>query len=97
MKRADEDFVYGLSLEDFSRLPELDWEFRDRRIWNFSATNVAQITLRQNGKTRQLLHTGVNKWSLARRFQGIIDPQADRGNGATNSADSPPPAGLAAT
>ena len=39
-------------------------------------TNVAQVTLRQNGKTRQMIRTGDNKWSLAPGSQGIINPPA---------------------
>src|SRR5208282_6893189 len=65
VRRADEDFIYGLSLADFNRVPEYGWEFRDRRIWNFDGTNVAAITLHQNGKTRQIVHNGLNQWSLA--------------------------------
>jgi len=79
VKRADEDFIYGLKLEDFNNLNALygqDWEFRDRRIWNFDGTNVAAVTLHQNGKTRQILHQGVNQWSLAPGSQGIINPPA---------------------
>jgi len=75
-KRADEDSVYALAAEDFNRLPENGWEFRDRRAWSFSETNVAQVTLRQAGKTRQLLRTGTNKWALAPGSQGIITPPA---------------------
>ena len=77
--RADEDFIYGLSLADFNNLNTLygqGWEFRDRRIWDFDGTNVAAITLHQNGKTRQILHNGVNQWSLAPGSQGIINPPA---------------------
>ena len=79
VKRADEDFVYAITTENFNSLIALygeGWEFRDRRIWNFSVTNVAQVTLRQNGKTRQMLRTGENKWSLATGSQGIINPPA---------------------
>ncbi len=79
VKRADEDFIYGLSLADFSNLNALygeSWEFRDRRIWDFDGTNVAAITLHQNGKTRQIIHDGLNKWSLAPGSQGIINPPA---------------------
>jgi hypothetical protein len=75
VKRGDEDFVYALSLDDFNRLPENGWEFREHRIWNFSETNVAEITLHQGGQTRQLLRTGPNAWSLA-AGQGIINPFA---------------------
>jgi hypothetical protein len=76
VRRADEDFVYAITTNDFNRLPEAGWEFRDRRIWNFSEDDVAQITLHQNGRTRQVVHTGPNKWSLAPGSQGIINPPA---------------------
>jgi hypothetical protein len=76
--RADENSVYGLSLDDFKRvkLIEKSWMFRDRRIWDFSETNVVQITLSQNGKTRTLLRQGVNSWTLEAGSQGIIIPPA---------------------
>jgi hypothetical protein len=74
--RADEDFIYAIAPDDFNRLPEAGWEFRDRRIWSFSETNVARITLRQSGKTRVMIRDGVNKWSLAAGSQGIINPPA---------------------
>ncbi len=76
VKCADEGFVYALRTEDFARLPEAGWEFRDRRIWSFSETNVAQVTLRQNGKARTMIRTGDNKWSLGPGSQGIINPPA---------------------
>jgi hypothetical protein len=75
VKRAGEDFVYGLSLADLSRLTLPGDYFRDHHVWNFSETNVASVTLRQNGKTRQLLRTGTNEWTLA-AGQGIINPPA---------------------
>ncbi len=74
--RADEDFIYAIAPEDFNRLPENGWEFRDRRIWNFSEGDVAQITLHQNGKTRTMIHNGPDKWSFAAGSQGIINPPA---------------------
>jgi hypothetical protein len=73
---AGEDFIYAGAPEDYNRLPESGWEFRDRRIWSFSETNVARITLRQSGKTRVLIRDAVNKWSLAAGSQGIINPPA---------------------
>ncbi|MGA3162737.1 MAG: DUF4340 domain-containing protein [Verrucomicrobiota bacterium] len=76
VRRADEDFVYDVTLEDFNRLPEAGWEFRERRIWNFTENDVAQITLHQNGETRQIVRNGPNKWSLAPGSQGIINPPA---------------------
>jgi hypothetical protein len=76
VRRADEDFVYAVTAEDFNRLPEAAWEFRERRIWDFTEGDVVQITLRQNGKTRQMVRNGLNKWSLAAGSQGIINPPA---------------------
>jgi len=76
VRRTDEDFIYSISAEDLNRLPEAGWEFRDRRIWHFTENDVAQITLRQDGKTRTLIRNGVDKWSLAAGSQGIINDAA---------------------
>ncbi len=78
VKRADEDFIYGVATADLSRMPdfESDWEFRDRQIWNFSENDVSQIMLHQNGKTRVMIRNGPNQWSLAPGSQGIINPPA---------------------
>ena len=76
VRRADEDFVYAMTLEDFNRLPEAGWEFRECRIWAFSENDVAQIAIHQNGKTWQIIRTGPNKWSFAPGSEGIINPPA---------------------
>ena len=76
VRRADEDFIYSITAEDFNRLPEWGWEFRERRIWNFAESDVAQITLHQNGRTRTMIRSGPNKWSFAAGSQGIINPPA---------------------
>jgi hypothetical protein len=76
VKRADEEFVYAVALDDLNRLQMNGDYFRERRIWNFSETNVVRVTLRQNGKMRQLDRTGVSQWRLADGSQGIINPPA---------------------
>jgi hypothetical protein len=76
VRRTDEDFVYAVKANDFNSLPEMGWEFRERRLWNFTENNVAQITIHQNGKTRQIVRNGASKWSLAPGSQGIINPPA---------------------
>jgi hypothetical protein len=79
VKRSDEDSVYAIAAGDFNNLTALygiGWEFRDRHIWNFSETNVALVTLRQNGKTGQLLRTGTNQWSVVAGSGIIINPLA---------------------
>jgi hypothetical protein len=77
VRRADEDFIYAITPEDYSRLPEgAAWQFRDRRIWNFTEADVSQITIHQDGKTMQILHNGPNKWMPAPGSQGIINGPA---------------------
>ena len=75
VKRSDEESVYALALDDLNRLPSSGDEFRDRSIWNFSENNVAQVTLRQNGKMAQLVRTGTNLWSVA-AGSAMINPFA---------------------
>jgi hypothetical protein len=61
-------------LDDYKKLPDgLAWRFRDRSIWNFSETNVTQVTVRQNGKTWELIHLGPNQWSLGAGSQGVVN------------------------
>jgi hypothetical protein len=76
VQRGDENSrVYAITPEDFGSLPAgPDWQFRERQIWKFSESDVAKITVRQNGKTMEVLHSGPNKWSLAAGSQGIITP-----------------------
>ena len=76
VQRADEDFVYAIAANDLTGLPAAAWEFRDRRIWSFNETEVTQITIHQDGKVRQIVHNGVNKWSPAPGSQGIVNPPA---------------------
>jgi hypothetical protein len=76
VRRADEGFVYAITMEDFNRLPDAGWEFRERHIWNFTENDVTQITLHQNGRTRTMIRDGANQWSLAPGSQGMINPPA---------------------
>jgi hypothetical protein len=76
VKRSDEASIYGLAPGDLGQIALPGDCFRAHRVWNFSETNVAQVTLQQNGKTRQMIRTGTNDWSLAPGSQGIINPPA---------------------
>jgi hypothetical protein len=73
VQRPDENFIYAVTVRDFTRLQEEGWEFRDRRIWNFKVDDVAQITIHQDGNTRQIVHNGPGKWSLVIGSQGLIE------------------------
>ncbi|MFZ0828581.1 MAG: DUF4340 domain-containing protein [Verrucomicrobiia bacterium] len=76
VRRADEDFVYAVAANDLVGLPDAAWEFRDRRIWSFNEGDVVQITIHQDGRTRQIIRNGPNKWSLAPGSQGVVNPPA---------------------
>ena len=77
VKRGDEDCVYALALDDWKALPSSGEEFRDRRVWSFSETNVTQVTVRQNGKMAQLVRTGTNQWSVAAGSALIMPPAVE--------------------
>lgn len=72
VQRADEDFIYAVAAKDFHALPDAAWQLRDRHIWNFNVSDVAQITIHQYGRTRQIVRGSNGKWSLAPGSQGVI-------------------------
>jgi hypothetical protein len=73
VQRPDENFIYAVTPRDFNQLRGEAWEFRDRRIWNFKVDDVAQITIHQGGRTRQIVHGVPGKWSLVIGSQGLIE------------------------
>lgn len=73
VRRADENPVYAIGLESFQRLPVAAWQLRERRLWRFSTNDVARLTIRQQGKVRELIRADANSWALAPGSQGIIN------------------------
>ena len=69
---GDENFIYTIAAADFDRLPDEDWRFRDRQIWNFKADDVAEVTIRKGTNTCQLVQSAPGKWSLAAGSQGFF-------------------------
>lgn len=76
VRRPDEDSVYAVKPADFQQLPSAAFQLRERRLWNQSEEQVARVTTRQAGKTRELIRLGTNSWSLAPGSQGVINPDA---------------------
>jgi hypothetical protein len=72
VRRSDEDFIYRLALADVDTLPDTGYLFRDRFIWKFTGEDVTQVTIRKDGKVRQLIHNGLGKWALGPNSQGMI-------------------------
>lgn len=75
-QRIGEDAVYGITPEDFAKLPAASWEMRQRQIWNFDLNDIKQITIHQSGQTRELVRHSTNGWALAAGSQGSIDDSA---------------------
>jgi hypothetical protein len=63
-RRAGESSVYIAELHDCLLLPEAPWQLRNRRIWNFSPTNVLSVAFEQKGKPRKYVRTGPRKWAV---------------------------------
>jgi len=63
-RRADENFVFGITTNEFQHLPAASWQLRECRIWNLSTNDVDRVILRQDGKVRQLKNNGPHSWSL---------------------------------
>ncbi len=77
VQRAGENPIYAITQEDFGALPDAPaWAFRERRIWNFTESDIAQITVRKDGKTMKMAHNGPNQWSVSAGSQGVITPPA---------------------
>jgi hypothetical protein len=61
VKRADEPAVYSMPLADLLRLPETAAQLRDLR---FGPTNVIQVDIRQQGRTRSLVRAPDGSWTV---------------------------------
>jgi hypothetical protein len=73
-RRTDESSVYEIQPADFQRLGSASYQFRERRFWDVSETNVVSVTIRQNGKERKMLRKAQYEWTLAPGSQGVIEP-----------------------
>ena len=69
-RRTDEDFVNTIGRDEFGRLPQVSWQLRDRRIWNFDSSNVVSLTIHQLGATRKYLRDPEGEWTFAPGYQG---------------------------
>ncbi len=76
VRRPDESSIYAVGADDYVRLPVAGYQFRDRRLWNVPISEVANVTITQGGKTRQLIRNGSYQWSLAPASQGVVNDAA---------------------
>jgi hypothetical protein len=73
-RRTDESSIYEIQPGDLQRLGFASCQFRERRIWDVSETNVVSVTIRKDGKERKMLRKAQYEWTLAPGSQGIIEP-----------------------
>jgi len=67
-RRLDEDFVNTISADDFSLLPRVSWELRDRQVWSFESSNVVGITVCQLGATNKYKRDLDGNWTYVPGF-----------------------------
>ncbi len=75
-RRADETSVYAVRQADYLTLPAASWQLRQRQILNLDEGDVTRVLILQQGKTREIIHSGPLEWALAPGSQGIIEPAA---------------------
>jgi hypothetical protein len=73
-RRPNDNSVYEVSFGAYISLPAEAYKLRDRRVWNFSSTDVASITINQQKQTRQILRSPKGEWSLAPVYKGEVNP-----------------------
>jgi hypothetical protein len=72
-RRADESPVYSVKLDAVLGLPLAPFEFRDRRLWDFSTNQVESLTVRFGNETRNLVRSPNGRWSFTAGSQGIVN------------------------
>ncbi len=65
VRRSDEGSVYATALAGFHKLPKAAYQLRERRIWDFAATNVTAIEVVQGGRTNKLTRNAAQAWVTA--------------------------------
>lgn len=76
VRRPDEGSVYAAKLEEVLRLPHSAFQLRDRKIVDFSVTNLVAVTAREKGKTMGLSRSQNGSWTLPAEYQGKLELNA---------------------
>lgn len=76
VRRADENPVYAIGVEDYARLAVSAWQLRQRAVWRFSENDVVRAVVQQGDLKTDLRRVGTNLWAFAPGSQGIINSGA---------------------
>lgn len=72
VRRADEpNSVYAIGIVDYARLVRASWRFRERKIWQFSETNVVRVTVLREGQKSEVRRLEANTWAFPPGTPGI--------------------------
>jgi hypothetical protein len=74
--RSDESSVYGIKLQDFEKLAQASWQFRDRQIWQVSTNDLKGVRIEQGQQKREFLRKEAYAWAFAPGSQGILNDLA---------------------
>jgi hypothetical protein len=73
---GDEKYVNSIDPQQFSLLPNANWELRDCAIWHFQSNQVAAIDIHQMGADLRYTRDTNNQWVLPRKYYQITPVQA---------------------
>ena len=76
VRRADENPVYAIGVEDYARLAVSAWQLRQRAVWRFSVNDVVRAVVQRGDLMTDLRRAGTNSWTFAPGSQGIINSAA---------------------
>ena len=76
VRRADENSVYAIGVEDYARLAVSSWQLRQRAVWRFDVNDVVRVVVQKGELRTDLRRTGTNAWVFAPGSQGIINSAA---------------------
>ena len=89
-RRGNDGFVFSVNPTNTSGLKCLSWQLRNRRVWNFTEEDVAGVTIRQQGKTWQILRAGQKSWKPAPGSQGTSDQPSSTDDVASDASLAAP-------
>jgi hypothetical protein len=72
VRRADENPVYAIKIEDYARVAVAGWQLRDRQVWRFAPTNAVRIVLQRGARQSELRRVGAGSWMFAGGSQGVV-------------------------
>jgi hypothetical protein len=73
VRRSDEVPVYAVALREAAALPRAAFEFRDRRLWQFTTNDVIGVSVMVGNSTNRLLRSPRGQWSIAPGSQGMVN------------------------